>query len=80
MADTGQKMSRVQLTAMVVGGMVGAAIVVASADVSLFHFLILRGVKQAAFINTIVTFANVIPIVVFIVILERRPVSSSSSA
>ncbi|MEM5404032.1 efflux RND transporter periplasmic adaptor subunit [Paraburkholderia unamae] len=60
MADTGQKMSRAQLTAMVVGDMAGAAFVVASADISLFHFLIHRGVKQAAFINTIVTFANVI--------------------
>lgn len=45
------------------------AIVVASIGIWLFHFLILRGVKQAAFINTIVTFAKVIPIVVFIVIL-----------
>ncbi|MEX3945294.1 hypothetical protein AB4Y44_38395 [Paraburkholderia sp. BR10937] len=80
MADTGQKMSRAQLTAMVVGDMAGAAFVVASADISLFHFLIHRGVKQAAFINTIVTFANVIPFVVVIVILEHRPVLSSSSA
>ncbi|WP_042260223.1 basic amino acid/polyamine antiporter [Paraburkholderia heleia] len=45
------------------------AIVVASIGIWLFHFLILRGVKQAAVINTIVTFAKVIPIVVFIVIL-----------
>ncbi|MEM5312912.1 basic amino acid/polyamine antiporter [Paraburkholderia sp. JHI869] len=45
------------------------AIIVASIGIWLFHFLILRGVKQAAFINTIVTFAKVIPIVVFIVIL-----------
>ncbi|MEX3928009.1 basic amino acid/polyamine antiporter [Paraburkholderia sp. BR10936] len=45
------------------------AIVVASIGIWLFHFLILRGVKQAAFINTVVTFAKVIPIVVFIVIL-----------
>ena len=45
------------------------AIVVASIGIWLFHFLILRGVKQAAFINTIVTFAKVIPIIVFIVIL-----------
>ncbi|WP_321945252.1 basic amino acid/polyamine antiporter [Paraburkholderia sp. J10-1] len=45
------------------------AIVVASIGIWLFHFLILRGVKQAAFINTIVTFAKVIPIMVFIVIL-----------
>ncbi|MCP3717860.1 basic amino acid/polyamine antiporter [Paraburkholderia sp. CNPSo 3281] len=45
------------------------AIIVASIGIWLFHFLILRGVKQAAFINTVVTFAKVIPIVVFIVIL-----------
>ncbi|RQH05765.1 basic amino acid/polyamine antiporter [Paraburkholderia dinghuensis] len=45
------------------------AIAVASVGIWLFHFLILRGVKQAAFINTIVTFAKIIPIVVFVVIL-----------
>ncbi|WP_321940116.1 basic amino acid/polyamine antiporter [Paraburkholderia sp. J8-2] len=45
------------------------AIIVASIGIWLFHFLILRGVKQAAFINTIVTFAKVIPIMVFIGIL-----------
>jgi arginine:ornithine antiporter/lysine permease len=45
------------------------AIVVASIGIWLFHFLILGGVKQAAFINTVVTFAKVVPIVVFIVIL-----------
>jgi arginine:ornithine antiporter/lysine permease len=45
------------------------AIVVASAGIWLFHFMILRGVQQAAAINTIVTWAKVIPILVFIVIL-----------
>ncbi|SFM03672.1 basic amino acid/polyamine antiporter [Variovorax sp. OV329] len=45
------------------------AIVVASVGIWLFHFLILRGVQQAAYINTVVTFAKIIPIVVFIVIL-----------
>jgi arginine:ornithine antiporter/lysine permease len=45
------------------------AIVVASAGIWMFHFLILRGVQQAAFINSIVTVAKVIPIMVFIVIL-----------
>ena len=45
------------------------AIVVASIGIWLFHFLILRGVQQAAFINKIVTVAKVIPILVFIVIL-----------
>ena len=45
------------------------AIAVASIGIWLFHFLILRGVQQAAFINSIVTVAKVIPIMVFIVIL-----------
>jgi arginine:ornithine antiporter/lysine permease len=33
------------------------------------HFLILRGVKQAAFINTLATVAKIIPIVLFIVLV-----------
>ncbi|MBO1113820.1 basic amino acid/polyamine antiporter [Bordetella petrii] len=45
------------------------AIVAASAGIWLFHFLILRGVQQAAFINAVVTVAKVIPILLFIVIL-----------
>jgi arginine:ornithine antiporter/lysine permease len=45
------------------------AIVVASIGIWLFHFLILRGVQQAAEINTIVTIAKIVPILVFIVIL-----------
>jgi arginine:ornithine antiporter/lysine permease len=45
------------------------AIGVASIGIWLFHFLILRGVQQAAFINSIVTVAKVIPIMVFIVLL-----------
>lgn len=45
------------------------AIIVASAGIWLFHFMILRGIQQAAMINTIVTFAKVIPILVFILIL-----------
>jgi arginine:ornithine antiporter / lysine permease len=45
------------------------AIAVASLGIWLFHFLILRGVQQAAFINSVVTVAKVIPILVFIVIL-----------
>lgn len=46
-----------------------AAIVVASIGIWLFHFMILRGVQQAAAINSIVTVAKIVPIVVFIVIL-----------
>jgi arginine:ornithine antiporter / lysine permease len=45
------------------------AIMVASVGIWLFHFLILRGVQQAAAINKIVTIAKVIPILVFIVLL-----------
>ncbi|MFC5066536.1 basic amino acid/polyamine antiporter [Flaviflagellibacter deserti] len=46
-----------------------AAIVVASVGIWLFHFMILRGTEQAAFINTVVTIAKIIPILVFIFIL-----------
>ena len=46
-----------------------AAILVASIGIWLFHFMILRGVQQAAFINTVVTIAKIVPIVVFILIL-----------
>ena len=45
------------------------AIVVASAGIWLFHFMILRGTQQAAVINSIVTVAKIVPILVFIVIL-----------
>ncbi|GAA4166671.1 basic amino acid/polyamine antiporter [Gryllotalpicola daejeonensis] len=34
-----------------------------------FHFLIVRGVRQAALINTVVTIAKIVPIVVFIVLV-----------
>ena len=45
------------------------AIAVASVGIWAFHFMILRGVQQAAAINKIVTIAKVIPILVFIAIL-----------
>ena len=45
------------------------AIVVASIGIWLFHFMILRGVQQAAVINQIVTIAKIVPILIFIVIL-----------
>ena len=45
------------------------AIIVASIGIWLFHFVILRGVQQAAFINTVVTVAKIVPILVFIIIL-----------
>jgi arginine:ornithine antiporter/lysine permease len=45
------------------------AILVASVGIWLFHFMILKGVQQAAFINQIVTIAKIIPILTFIAIL-----------
>lgn len=45
------------------------AIAVASIGIWLFHFMILRGVQQAALINQIVTVAKIVPILIFIVIL-----------
>jgi len=33
------------------------------------HFMVLRGIKQAAFINTVVTIAKIVPIFLFIVVL-----------
>jgi arginine:ornithine antiporter / lysine permease len=50
-------------------GNTAIAIAVASLGIWAFHFLILKGVQQAAFINSIVTVAKIIPIVVFIVIM-----------
>jgi arginine:ornithine antiporter / lysine permease len=45
------------------------AILVASVGIWLFHFMILKGVQQAAYVNTIVTIAKVIPILIFILIM-----------
>lgn len=45
------------------------AVLVASVILWGFHFLLLRGVKGAASINTIATFAKIIPIVCFVVVL-----------
>lgn len=45
------------------------AIVVASLGIWIFHFTILKGVKQATFINSVVTVAKIIPIITFILIL-----------
>ena len=45
------------------------AIIVASIGIWLFHFMILRGVQQAAFINQVVTIAKIVPILIFIVIM-----------
>lgn len=46
-----------------------AAIVVSSVFLWAVHFLILRGVRDAAVINTVVTIAKIIPILIFIVLV-----------
>uniref|UniRef100_UPI0027B9DFCC amino acid permease n=2 Tax=Pseudomonas TaxID=286 RepID=UPI0027B9DFCC len=46
-----------------------AAIATSSVLLWAFHFLVLRGVQQAAVINTIATVAKMIPILVFIVVI-----------
>lgn len=45
------------------------AIVVSLAGIWAFHFLILRGVEQAAFINTVVTIAKIVPLLVALLIM-----------
>src|SRR6201981_1326609 len=45
------------------------AVAVSSIGVWAFHFLIMRGVKEAAGINKIVTVAKIIPLLVFLVIV-----------
>ncbi len=44
-----------------------ASIIGASIVLWCVHFLILRGVSTAAFINTIVTFAKLVPLVIFLI-------------
>lgn len=44
-----------------------SGLIFALALIWIFHFLILAGVRTAAFVNTVVTFVKVIPILVFIV-------------
>jgi arginine:ornithine antiporter/lysine permease len=50
-------------------GNTAIAIAFASVGIWMFHFLILRGVQQAAFINSIVTVAKIIPILLFIILM-----------
>lgn len=45
------------------------AIAASSVIIWLFHFMILRGVQQAAGLNTIVTIAKIVPILTFVFIL-----------
>src|SRR6516162_10046279 len=49
-------------------GTTPTALVSATALLWGVHFLVLRGVKEAAFINTIATVAKIVPIFIFIVI------------
>lgn len=51
------------------GGNTLTAILVSLAGIWTFHFLILRGVEQAAFINSVVTVAKIVPIIVAILAL-----------
>jgi arginine:ornithine antiporter/lysine permease len=46
-----------------------SAVLVSSLGVWAFHFLVLRGTKEAAAINKIVTIAKVIPLLVFLVLV-----------
>jgi arginine:ornithine antiporter/lysine permease len=45
------------------------AVLISSVAIWLFHYLIARGVKEAAGINRVVTIAKVVPILVFIVVV-----------
>lgn len=50
------------------GGNTGRAIIVASVIMWLFHALILRGIREAAIINAIITIGKVLPLLVFIIL------------
>jgi arginine:ornithine antiporter/lysine permease len=45
------------------------AVAVSSVALWIFHFVVLRGIKQAAAINTVITVAKILPILVFIVLM-----------
>src|SRR6185437_10506454 len=47
-------------------GTTAIAIIVSLIGVWAFHFMILRGVEQATFINTVVTIAKIVPLIVAI--------------
>ena len=46
-----------------------AAVAVSSIGIWAFHFMVLRGVKEAAAINRIVTIAKIIPLILFLVLV-----------
>jgi amino acid transporter len=43
-----------------------------------FHFMILRGVKEAAFINTIVTIAKIVPLILAVLLFVFSSIIRSS--
>lgn len=45
------------------------AVALSSVIIWAVHFMVLRGIKQAAFINTVVTVAKIVPIFLFILVL-----------
>lgn len=45
------------------------AVLISSVGIWAFHFMVLRGVKEAAMINKIVTIAKIIPLLVFLVLV-----------
>ncbi|MDQ0509849.1 basic amino acid/polyamine antiporter [Ancylobacter amanitiformis] len=47
-------------------GSTATAIIVSLAGIWLFHFMILRGVEQATFVNMVVTIAKIVPLIVAI--------------
>ncbi|HZY49376.1 MAG TPA: amino acid permease, partial [Devosia sp.] len=48
-------------------GSTAIAIVVSLVGIWLFHFMILRGVEQAAVVNTIVTIAKIVPLLIAVI-------------
>lgn len=50
-------------------GSSATAIIVSLIGIWAFHFMILRGVEQATFINTIVTICKIVPILAFVLLL-----------
>lgn len=46
-----------------------SAVLISSVGIWAFHFMVLRGVKEAAMINKIVTIAKIIPLLVFLVLV-----------
>ena len=46
-----------------------SAVVISSIGIWAFHFMVLRGVKEAAMINKIVTICKIIPLLVFLVLV-----------